>query len=110
MNEENGSVVLFCNTDEEKEKGDQITNPGFQITNPGFHLPSLRSAWDLVYLVQNRDFREILRNLIGRLEDWEPVSYTHLRAHETRGNLVCRLLLEKKNFNIDKYQLIISKI
>ena len=25
-----------------------------------------------------------------------PVSYTHLRAHETRGNLVCRLLLEKK--------------
>ena len=25
------------------------------------------------------------------------VSYTHLRAHETRGNLVCRLLLEKKN-------------
>ena len=23
------------------------------------------------------------------------VSYTHLRAHETRGNLVCRLLLEK---------------
>ena len=26
-----------------------------------------------------------------------PVSYTHLRAHETRGNLVCRLLLEKKS-------------
>ena len=24
------------------------------------------------------------------------VSYTHLRAHETRGNLVCRLQLEKK--------------
>ena len=23
-----------------------------------------------------------------------PVSYTHLRAHETRGKLVCRLLLE----------------
>ena len=31
--------------------------------------------------------------------DWvvvHPVSYTHLRAHETRSNLVCRLLLEKK--------------
>ena len=27
----------------------------------------------------------------------EPVSYTHLRAHETRHDLVCRLLLEKKN-------------
>ena len=25
------------------------------------------------------------------------VSYTHLRAHETRHDLVCRLLLEKKN-------------
>ena len=26
----------------------------------------------------------------------EPVSYTHLRAHETPEQLVCRLLLEKK--------------
>src|SRR5665648_1176460 len=26
----------------------------------------------------------------------EPVSYTHLRAYETRHDLVCRLLLEKK--------------
>ena len=26
----------------------------------------------------------------------KPVSYTHLRAHETRHDLVCRLLLEKK--------------
>ena len=28
----------------------------------------------------------------------ESVSYTHLRAHETEADLVCRLLLEKKNF------------
>ena len=27
----------------------------------------------------------------------KPVSYTHLRAHETVLDLVCRLLLEKKN-------------
>eukprot|EP00831_Metopus_contortus_P072839 TRINITY_DN66437_c0_g1_i3.p2 TRINITY_DN66437_c0_g1~~TRINITY_DN66437_c0_g1_i3.p2 ORF type:complete len:126 (-),score=27.34 TRINITY_DN66437_c0_g1_i3:47-424(-) len=27
------------------------------------------------------------------------VSYTHLRAHETSLHLVCRLLLEKKNYN-----------
>src|SRR5680860_1716004 len=27
---------------------------------------------------------------------WNPVSYTHLRAHETDSYLVCRLLLEKK--------------
>ena len=25
----------------------------------------------------------------------EPVSYTHLRAHETEADVVCRLLLEK---------------
>src|SRR5450759_4054107 len=29
-------------------------------------------------------------------KDINPVSYTHLRAHETRHDLVCRLLLEKK--------------
>ena len=32
------------------------------------------------------------------------VSYTHLRAHETRHDLVCRLLLEKKKKKIpDSY-------
>ena len=31
--------------------------------------------------------------------DPETVSYTHLRAHETGRNLVCRLLLEKKKNN-----------
>ena len=31
-----------------------------------------------------------------------PVSYTHLRAHETVLDLVCRLLLETKNKQITK--------
>ena len=31
------------------------------------------------------------------LEDIGADSYTHLRAHETRHDLVCRLMLEKKN-------------
>src|SRR5450756_1427320 len=34
-----------------------------------------------------------LRQVVGEMP---PVSYTHLRAHETRHDLVCRLLLEKK--------------
>ena len=41
--------------------------------------------------------------LIKNLQAWKitntiykPVSYTHLRAHETPEHLVCRLLLEKK--------------
>ena len=32
--------------------------------------------------------------------DSMPVSYTHLRAHETVLDLVCRLLLEKKNTKV----------
>ena len=32
----------------------------------------------------------------------EPVSYTHLRAHETVLHLVCRLLLEKKKNKLRK--------
>src|SRR5665647_3808582 len=35
-----------------------------------------------------------------RLRRPEPVSYTHLRAHETDSYLVCRLLLEKKKKKI----------
>src|SRR5665647_105047 len=31
-----------------------------------------------------------------QLSGEQPVSYTHLRAHETDSYLVCRLLLEKK--------------
>src|SRR5674476_1634147 len=33
-----------------------------------------------------------------------PVSYTHLRAHETGRNLVCRLLLEKKKKDKHKHK------
>ena len=35
------------------------------------------------------------KGAVGK-ETIETVSYTHLRAHETRHDLVCRLLLEKK--------------
>ena len=34
---------------------------------------------------------------------YNPVSYTHLRAHETDSYLVCRLLLEKKKKNKNNY-------
>ena len=39
-----------------------------------------------------------IRASIKRLRD--PVSYTHLRAHETDSYLVCRLLLEKKKYAV----------
>ena len=41
---------------------------------------------------------EVLEVIKDNLEEegYTSVSYTHLRAHETGRNLVCRLLLEKK--------------
>ena len=40
----------------------------------------------------------------------DPVSYTHLRAHETVLDLVCRLLLEKKKTTYIDYIMIITDI
>ena len=39
-------------------------------------------------------------------DETKSVSYTHLRAHETVLDLVCRLLLEKKTTNNNYEQLI----
>src|SRR5680860_674543 len=38
---------------------------------------------------------QMIRGMIKMINP-KPVSYTHLRAHETDSYLVCRLLLEKK--------------
>src|SRR5450756_3052343 len=54
---------------------------------PGVDLARLDLAGD--YEVGEREVR-------GHEHRGVPVSYTHLRAHETRHDLVCRLLLEKK--------------
>ena len=43
-------------------------------------------------------------NKFGKPENQDytnAVSYTHLRAHETKANLVCRLLLEKKKNKLE---------
>ena len=81
------------------------------------HTP-LRSLFDKHRVWQNR--RQLLSDALTRLSGEQlrqavtlltraeltfkqdyghdvSVSYTHLRAHETRHDLVCRLLLEKKN-------------
>ena len=39
---------------------------------------------------------ELGASVFERTKHYVPVSYTHLRAHETVLDLVCRLLLEKK--------------
>ena len=54
------------------------------------------------YLPQIEDIQIKINSISGRLiwsttkHNLNPVSYTHLRAHETVLDLVCRLLLEKK--------------
>ena len=53
----------------------------------------------LNYLLSGEsDTKGLVIQLLNRMaeDDYEAVSYTHLRAHETRHDLVCRLLLEKK--------------
>src|SRR5450756_3069902 len=53
----------------------------YQEARKGEYLPSREWIWNLPW---TRTYR------------YASVSYTHLRAHETRHDLVCRLLLEKK--------------
>src|SRR5659263_332233 len=48
--------------------------------------------------LMNDSFMEIAAKKLG-YKSVQAVSYTHLRAHETRHDLVCRLLLEKKKKN-----------
>ena len=44
--------------------------------------------------------KDLKLDYYGDLSGGGSVSYTHLRAHETGRNLVCRLLLEKKDTSI----------
>src|SRR5450756_1742923 len=55
---------------------------------------TIRSPAHLYYAgsVNGHNFK----NFDLRVDVMTSVSYTHLRAHETRHDLVCRLLLEKK--------------
>ncbi|CZR83250.1 aspartate aminotransferase [Clostridioides difficile] len=49
-----------------------------------------------IYLISDEPYREIIYDGAKVPCVLKSVSYTHLRAHETRHDLVCRLLLEKK--------------
>ena len=67
-----------------------------------------RQRWPSTYSVPNssayslmRPRRTFLRFLTH--SSFSAVSYTHLRAHETVLDLVCRLLLEKKKTNVALY-------
>ena len=62
------------------------------VFHPPQQTPGARFHWsDIVIDLVDGD------GFIPR--DLKTVSYTHLRAHETVLDLVCRLLLEKKKYN-----------
>ena len=56
-----------------------------------------RSAMRLIIVELRHRLRQL--DYLGLLPA-PPVSYTHLRAHETDSYLVCRLLLEKKKYAV----------
>ena len=73
----------------------------FRFADPNFlYLLILLPFLVALYLYSNYHRRQNIRKYgdPALLKGLMPttVSYTHLRAHETGRNLVCRLLLEKK--------------
>src|SRR5665647_1491215 len=77
----------------------------FHTPFQGYEVPSVIPYYTFGFSRGSRCVQEIEwigceeRNTCHRISIHEciPVSYTHLRAHETDSYLVCRLLLEKKN-------------
>eukprot|EP00658_Telonema_sp_P-2_P004833 TRINITY_DN11802_c0_g6_i1.p1 TRINITY_DN11802_c0_g6~~TRINITY_DN11802_c0_g6_i1.p1 ORF type:complete len:112 (+),score=13.21 TRINITY_DN11802_c0_g6_i1:232-567(+) len=77
-----------------------------QLSNPCLERSDLLAppvvGVQCVRLSQIRVHHVVVKDLVRPLTDLSrvPVSYTHLRAHETPEHLVCRLLLEKKKKTI----------
>src|SRR5450756_3057179 len=62
------------------------------INSPGGVVTSGMAIYDTMQFVRP----PVSTLCVGQAASMGSVSYTHLRAHETRHDLVCRLLLEKK--------------
>src|SRR5665648_1226992 len=111
----NGPVVLI------RGAGEQATGVGWVLAKAGFRVVMTEVAeplmvrWPVCFGTAVSEGRWKVEGVPARhignprecemawqageipvLIDPESVSYTHLRAHETRHDLVCRLLLEKK--------------
>src|SRR5450756_1966183 len=76
---------------------ERLMTEGLEVHLGLSHADAVKRSIELLQLVG-------IPKAAGRIKDYphqfsggmRPVSYTHLRAHETRHDLVCRLLLEKK--------------
>src|SRR5665213_3711782 len=67
------------------------------LTPAQLMIPKVTGQWSVRDIIAHVTWweQEALKSL-PVIRSGGPVSYTHLRAHETGRNLVCRLLLEKK--------------
>src|SRR5674476_785725 len=68
---------------------------GANLSSPSVAYRNLQKLIDLGLVVKDTYGNYVVKEKLG-MKGYVSVSYTHLRAHETGRNLVCRLLLEKK--------------
>ena len=67
-----------------------------------YSVNSIEDSYE--YSIVNQEKKTVKKDILGNTII-EAVSYTHLRAHETGRNLVCRLLLEKKKKQTKKFKI-----
>src|SRR5450759_3637645 len=86
-----GSGVVTCSG----RKFEDLRPPGFEVF-PVFWTPIEAASWLMSLYPSSYSVGVKYPSVEWRRFVLKSVSYTHLRAHETRHDLVCRLLLEKK--------------
>ena len=88
----------FCHADYYEELAGDIEEVFYEdIATKGLAVAKKNYRKEIIKLFRPSVIKEIRWPFSNQITPAMSVSYTHLRAHETRGNLVCRLLLEKKN-------------
>src|SRR5450756_2678210 len=101
-----GKTYLFTLRDASWTNGTPVTAYDFEYAWKRALSPELASAyaWQAYYIYGGEAFNTSIKvgskyyvqAVDAKGNPLTTVSYTHLRAHETRHDLVCRLLLEKK--------------
>src|SRR5665648_1136138 len=91
-------------SEEPKEYNTLNVGPTHPATHGVFQNVMLMDGEFIVSTEQTIGYIHRAFEKIAERRPFYPVSYTHLRAHETRHDIVCRLLLEKKKKkNINHY-------
>ena len=92
------TIVDAAKTYLERAGSPKVLHAAFAIANPilgdWVQMTNHHWAFSIETTRQALGFETLIL-----LNDFTAVSYTHLRAHETVLDLVCRLLLEKKHAN-----------